>query len=519
MQTMIKSQRMRFSLTGRIKNLSLRRQQLLFFAVVTIFVVVLIGTSVGVTAQYSEVFGANLNRYFLIQELRSTLSSVHERVEVYLRHGDQMIVEQIKAGMRQTESDSGRLQQMEWTDVPSRHEVRATRLGVAAYRSSVSEAIDLMQANDELAFIALARADRIRGYVDMYLERLFQIQLSHGRRGYEAALAQQNAIRILGTSGILIVGTALAIFALLFSRSVTRPLDRLVREAHALASGDFDRPEMEVPESRDLKEVALAFNRMTSSIRDLVASLKDHHSLQKKLYQQELSNLSMERLLREAQLVALQSQVNPHFLFNTLNSVARTARIEQAQGSERLIRGLSSVLRYILRNPRRSVSLQEEMRIVEEYLALQAVRFGERLRYEVDLASTIEAAQIPPLLLQPLVENAVLYGIEPMEEGGCVTVTARPAESERMVLMSITDDGAGMDRATVDRLLSEETETTGDTTAGIGVLNVRARLRLFFGPDHRFQIVSESGRGTHIEMKLPYHQEAETYGLQRADRR
>jgi sensor histidine kinase YesM len=518
MKTVVESVRMRVSLTSRIKSLSLRRQQLLFFAVVTIFVVVLIGTSVGVTAQYSEVFGTNLNRYFLIQELRSTLSTVHDRVEAYFRHGDQAVLEQIQAGLQRIGSDYDRLQEMQWSDIPSRHEMRATRHGVAAYRSTVVQAIDLMEADDDSAFIALARAGRIRGYVDTYLERLFQIQLSYGRRGYEAALAQQNAIRVLGATGILLVSTALTVFALLFSRSVTRPLEHLVHEAHALASGDFDRPEMDVPMSGDLKEVALAFNRMTTSIRELVGSLKDHHSLQKKLYQQEVSNLRMERLLREAQLVALQSQVNPHFLFNTLNSVARTARIEQAERSEKLIRGLSSVLRYILRNPRRSVSLHEEMRIVEEYLSLQAVRFGERLRFHVHLSSTLRTAQIPPLLVQPLVENAVLYGIEPMEEGGSITVTVRPAESERSILMTITDDGAGMDRETIERILSTETETTGDTTSGIGVLNVRARLRLFFGPDHRFQIQSTPGQGTHIEMELPYHQEAETYGLQRVDR-
>lgn len=505
---------MKVSLGDRLTRLSLRRQQLLFFAVVTVFVIVLIATSVGMTARYADVFGSNLNRYFHIQELRSALSLAHDRVELYFRHGDETLLRRIDDSADQIEASYLRLNAMPFVDVPSRHEMQATYYGLLAYRATVERAITLVDGQEELAFVALARAGRIRGYVDWYLERLFQIQLDYGRAGYEAALRQQNGIRVLGISGILLVGVALTVFALLFSRSVTRPLDRLVREAHALAEGDFDRPAMEVPVSGDLQDVARAFNRMMTGIRELVAGLKDQQLLQQQLHQQELSNLSMERLLREAQLVALQSQINPHFLFNTLNSVARTARIEHAERSEQLIRGLSAVLRYILRNPRRSVPLHEEMHIVEEYLSLQAVRFGERLKYRIDVAPGARAAHIPPLILQPLVENAVLYGIEPMEEGGMITVHAALSAADGTLHISIADDGAGMDRALVEYLTAQEAETTGDTTSGIGVLNVRARLKLFFESHQRFEILSAPGDGTRIEIVIPYRVEAETYGIQ-----
>lgn len=508
---------MKITIGDRLKQLSLRRQQLLFFAVVTVFVVIIIGTSVGATARYADVFGTNLNRYFHIQELRSALSLAHDRVEIYFRHGEDFTRQQIEEAAQSVEASYERLSEMQFADVPSRHELRATYYGLIAYRATIQEALGLLEADNDWAFVSLARADRIRGYVDLYLEQLFQIQLDHGRRGYEEALRQLNTIRVLGFSGIFLVSIALAIFALLFSRSVTRPLDRLAKEAHALAAGDFDRAPMEVPVSEDLQDVALAFNRMTTGIRELVANLKDQQKLQQQLHQQELSNLGMERLLREAQLVALQSQVNPHFLFNTLNSVARTARVEGAEASEKLIRGLSSVLRYILRNPRRSVALHEEMRIAEEYLSLQAVRFGDRLRYQVHVAPQARNAQIPPLILQPLVENAVLYGIEPIEEGGAIDITAITVAEDRTLVISIVDDGAGMSTATVERISAEEMETAGDSTSGIGILNVRARLKLFFGPEQRFDITSAPGEGTRIEITVPYNEEAETYGLQRSD--
>jgi two-component system, sensor histidine kinase YesM len=506
----------------RLRSLSLRRQQLIFFSVITVFVLLLIVTTVGITARYSRVFGTSLNRYFHIQELRSGLSDIQGNLEIYFRTADRQQFDHIEAQAERVRESYGSLVTMNMEDIPSRLELRATYYGLTEYERTIRDAVTRLQRGDEVAYITLTRAERIRQYVDSYLERLFQIQLAYGRQGYDAALQQQNTIRVLGLGGILLVGMALTVFALLFSRSVTRPLDLLVHEAHALAAGDFDRPSLEIPDSGDLRDVALAFNRMTSSIRKLLEDLTDQHDLERKLHQQELSNISMERLLREAQLVALQSQINPHFLFNTLNSVARMARIEEAESSEKLIRGLSAVLRYILRNPRRSVAVREEIRIVEEYLALQAVRFGTRLTYRVVVESGVSEAQMPPLILQPLVENAVLYGIEPLEGGGEVSVSVSGGPSgdrdDDVLKIVIEDNGAGMSSDTVRHLLQDAVETSGDSTTGIGVLNVRARLDLFFAGTQRFHLVSTEGVGTRVEIQIPLHMEAETYGFHRVDR-
>lgn len=265
--------------------------------------------------------------------------------------------------------------------------------------------------------------------------------------------------------------------------------------------------------------MAVAFNTMSSNIRHLVLDLKDKQEIERRLHQQELSNVSMERLLRESQLVALQSQMNPHFLFNTLNSIARTATIENADRSRSLIQGLSVVLRYILRNPRRSVALSEEMRIVQEYLALQAVRFGSRLTSLVEIDPAVEEAQIPPLILQPLVENAVIYGIEPLEAGGRVSVMAdreKPRDGTGRLRIHVADNGAGMPAETVSHLLQDQPDTGGRSTEGIGVLNVRARLELFFGDSHEFAIRSSPGEGTDVYLTIPLATATETYGLHAA---
>ena len=141
------------------------------------------------------------------------------------------------------------------------------------------------------------------------------MQLDRGQATLTAARRSQRRIQSAAVAGAVVVVFLLVGVSLLFTRSVSRPLERVVRQAHPLAGGDFDRPALPIPESAELREVALGFNRMTDSIRGLLQDLRDKHALERRLDRQELQTAHMERLVGEAQLVALQSQVNPHFLF------------------------------------------------------------------------------------------------------------------------------------------------------------------------------------------------------------
>ena len=504
-----------------LRRLSLRRQQLAFFAVVTGFVLVLIAMATGVSARSSQLFGESLNRYFHIHQLRTGLSETHQDLELYLRRGDPDLLVSLDNRETTLTETYRKLASLGIRDRSSRFELNAVFYGLRAYRTAALRAIREYDQDNGGYYFSLAYAERIRTYVDLYLERLLAAQLDLGDTAYRTALARQAALQWWGPGGIIAVGIALAVFALLFTRSVSRPLERIAEEAHALAGGAFNRPPVVVPESPELREVARAFNRMSDGIRDLVEDLKDKHELERRLHQEELANLSMERLLRESQLVALQSQINPHFLFNTLNSVARTARLERADRSEDLIRRLSSVLRYILRSPNRSVPLTDELTIVRDYLALQAVRFGSRLHTDVSADPAVDRVPIPPLVLQPLVENAVVYGIEPREHGGRVTVRAERTQDgpAARVRIRVSDDGAGMDHRTLRHLMQDDPDTTGDSTEGIGVLNVRARLGLFYGSAHSFSLESRPDHGTAVTIVLPLEVPAQDHELQHSDRR
>jgi two-component system LytT family sensor kinase len=197
-----------------------------------------------------------------------------------------------------------------------------------------------------------------------------------------------------------------------------------------------------------------------------------------------------ERVLAEARLAALTSQINPHFLFNTLNSVSSLIRIDPSQARLMVVR-LSKVLRRLLRKHENFSSLREELSFIEDYLAIEVTRFGDKLRFEKDVAEETLDMLVPSMLLQPLVENSIKHGLSSKIEGGTIRIRTWRVESKLHLL--VEDDGVGIPEAKLATLLEH----------GIGVSNVNERLKVLFGTEYRMWIDSQPGRGTQIQIEMP----------------
>jgi two-component system LytT family sensor kinase len=197
-----------------------------------------------------------------------------------------------------------------------------------------------------------------------------------------------------------------------------------------------------------------------------------------------------ERLLAEARLTALSSQINPHFLFNTLNTVSSLIRTNPER-ARKVVYKLSNILRRLLRKSESTTSLREELAFIEDYLSIEIARFGEKLRFVRDVEPATLDCQVPSMVLQPIVENSVKHGLAGKVEGGTITVRSRIAAG-RLVL-EISDDGVGMDDAILESLFER----------GIGVNNVNERLKVIFGEKYRLQVSSTPGQGTRTEIELP----------------
>jgi two-component system LytT family sensor kinase len=211
-----------------------------------------------------------------------------------------------------------------------------------------------------------------------------------------------------------------------------------------------------------------------------------------------------KRLVLEARFDALQRQINPHFLFNTLNSIASLVRFRPEMAREMIVK-LANILRALLRDHDDFVPLRDELAFTDDYLGIEVVRFGaDKLRVEKEIEGETLEVLVPSMLLQPLIENSIKHGLEPRISGGTVTLRSRVLNGRLVV--EVEDDGVGITpgRAEVPGTLA----ANGRQGAGIGMRNVRERLEVLYGADARFEVESRPGRGTRITLELPVVQRA-----------
>ena len=207
----------------------------------------------------------------------------------------------------------------------------------------------------------------------------------------------------------------------------------------------------------------------------------------------ELKLEEQKRLLLEARLDALQRQINPHFLFNTLNSITSLVRMNPEKAREMTVK-LANILRALLKDHDTYVPLREELSFTDDYLDIEVVRFGaEKLRVEKEIDPQTLSVLVPSILLQPLIENSIKHGLEPRLNGG--TVTLRSMLIGDRVLIEVADDGVGMGNKPASAL--------GRAGAGIGMKNVQERLEVLYGNQARFDVVSNPGRGTLVSIEIP----------------
>jgi two-component system LytT family sensor kinase len=204
---------------------------------------------------------------------------------------------------------------------------------------------------------------------------------------------------------------------------------------------------------------------------------------------------SKELLLVQARLSALSSQINPHFLFNTLNTVSSLIRTNPDKARQVVYR-LSNILRRLLRSTDNFAPLRDELSFIDDYLSIEIARFGDKLRFSKEIDESAMDCQVPTMILQPLIENSIKHGLAAKLEGGTIrlTGTTRIDGEERRLLLAVEDDGVGIDEARLGTILQQ---------AGIGVSNVNERLQVLFGGSYRLEIASRPGVGTRTEIEFP----------------
>ena len=323
-------------------------------------------------------------------------------------------------------------------------------------------------------------------YIDGYTRDLLHSQMIQGGEQWREIEAV-NARTSRQFVGFLAAATVMLLLVLLvFTHSILRPLAELGRAADAIGTGRYDAPPLPVRGDDELGRTAKSFNLMQTEIRRTIRALEKQSEMEKHLLEKEVEAAQMQRKLQEGRFAQLQSQINPHFLFNTLNTIAALAREEGAPLSEDLILRLSSFFRYSLESDERMVTLGREIHLLRDYMELQETRYGDRISMDIQADPALSNVPVPKFILQPLVENAILHGLRECSGGGQIRV--RAFRGRRGITVMVTDNGCGFD-------LTQKRESGGRRSVGLN--NIKERMELSGG---QLDVFSRPGLGTAVRI-------------------
>ena len=323
---------------------------------------------------------------------------------------------------------------------------------------------------------------RVQGYLATHAGRLEQMTVESGNERYE----MQRPLFIIVPAVSILWGAAALLMVRWLNRSVqrniVRPMVELAEDSRRIGENDFTGPDTHAEGGDEIASLVRAFCTMKASTRGYIEALTEKHK--------------MEKQLDEVRLQMLKNQINPHFLFNTLNMIASTAQIEDAAATEKMIHALSRLFRYNLKSTDSVMPLERELKVVQDYMYLQQMRFGQRIRYDTDCNQDTLEVLVPSFALQPLVENAIIHGISPKGQGGRIHV--RSWMEGRRIWISVADTGRGMARERLEEI--RRALARGEEKAtGVGVGNIYRRVHGMY-QDGEIFIYSSEGRGTVVQM-------------------
>lgn len=384
--------------------------------------------------------------------------------------------------------------------------------------------------------IAAKRGSDVEGYMKHYQNSLaiYQFIQENADRlnadffqiNYTEYTTMARLLNQIRSIDLFIMAVIIAInfaIVLLTAVRITRPIAALAQRANLVASGDINVQPITVESHDEVNILANAFKSMMVSLRDYVEQIRENliHETQQKEHE-----LIMENLLQVAQLKNLQAQINPHFLFNTLNTGVQLAMLEGADRTADLVEHIADFYRYNVKLFDHNVSLAEEVKMVQDYIYIQTVRFTDRVTYHLDIDPDCLDIRIPSLILQPLVENALLHGLKDAERDGRIELIINSVGPD--VKIMIRDNGKGMKPEKIRQYLQTAAPDYSDhddadplspapavpsprhespapvAGTGIGLSNVISRLRLYYNRDDVIDIQTNADQpGTTILILIP----------------
>ena len=390
------------------------------------------------------------------------------------------------------------------SDIESRYILRDLSNTIRSYKNQGDKTIELFSeqgAIDAYYDQYLSTRDML-SYCNSFITKLNESYIKTNNIIYNESKEKEGQLYKILSVFIIVTIFISATYTILFIKDILRKLQVLIQAAKDVSKGNFKEIKAEKTDIYEINILNEAFDKMIRSLIGYINSLKEKAKLEAKIKDDEVKLLKYENALKLSQLRILQSQINPHFLFNTLNCINQTAVSEKAYKTEGLITSTAGMLRYSLSMMERNATLEDEINVVKQYIFIQKVRYDERLTFFLDINCDIKDILVPGMTLQPFVENAFIHGIEPKEEGGYIKIKIYKELYEYRVI--IEDNGCGINENTLKKIKSggSEKEHIGHTT-GLGIKSVVDRLEILYGEKDMFNISSKEGQGTKIVLRIP----------------
>ena len=301
---------------------------------------------------------------------------------------------------------------------------------------------------------------------------------------------------IRGAITILLLVTCLLdiLAAWYFAGVLANPLKKLMHLMRRVEGGDFEAV-MDVHTKDEIGLLGQGFNVMVGKIRDLMQKVYKEH-----------------QKLRSAELAALQAQINPHFLYNTLESIVWLSRAGRSHDVINIVMAMTKLFRIGISGGRELITIHDELEHVRSYLTIQKIRYKSKIEYRIDVPESICGCRILKLVLQPLVENSIYHGIKNMHGKGSIEVSGREEDGD--LVLNVIDTGIGMRPEELVALRAAVNDHNGDGEGsdGYGLKNIHERLKIFFGADYGLSFESDYGHGTTVAVRIPKLLKAEGYG-------
>ncbi|WP_077616992.1 sensor histidine kinase [Bacillus sinesaloumensis] len=469
--------------------IKIRTKLLIYFATILFLIVLLFFVRDQSNQRIMELNNENDAYLFLLNEIAKKTNQTFDALQIYVNEPLQENLSVYQENKEQIIQLQQRFYEIENESIAKKNYVNL----MVSFLEQTEKTVDAVDKQDiESYSLLINEANKTSTYIYEETLDLINNELSHYHElsklmGKKISSMKKMNITIL--IGIILLSV---IFAIWFSNGITRTIEKLTRAAQEISARRYTGEDVVVSRKDELWFLTKTFNEMKRNILESMSEIEE--------------KAKMAQLLKEMELKSLQNQINPHFLFNTLNTISKTSFIEGAEKTSDLIASISALLRYNIGSLDRQTLLKDEVDIIREYFFIQQSRFGDRVEFIENIDPNCLSISIPCLTLQPIVENAFIHGIEGMAEGARIELIIY--EDNDFVCIEVRDNGVGMDLETQQRLMNVDDNIeanvpkkgTGHST-GIGMRNVISRLSLF-QKESKVEVVSKIGEGTTVRIRL-----------------